>query len=55
MTAPTNPGLKVRLIQTNKINPGPAMDWDRGIEGARALLDPPAPRPRRYPTGKGWG
>jgi len=25
-------------IQTNKIDPGPALDWDRLVDGARALL-----------------
>jgi N-acetylmuramoyl-L-alanine amidase len=27
-------------IQTNKIDPGPAFQWERVIEGARALLEP---------------
>ena len=25
-------------IQTNKVDPGPAFDWDRVLEGARRLL-----------------
>ena len=25
-------------IQTNKVDPGPAMDWDRVIDGARKLM-----------------
>jgi N-acetylmuramoyl-L-alanine amidase len=41
-------------IQTNKTDPGPAMDWARLMNGARTLLEPPAPRVRRYPAGKGW-
>ena len=32
-------------IQANKLDPGPAMDWDRVINGARALNAPPAPKP----------
>ena len=27
-------------VQTNKIDPGPAMQWDKVIDGARALLEP---------------
>jgi N-acetyl-anhydromuramyl-L-alanine amidase AmpD len=39
-------------IQTNKVDPGPAMDWDQVIEGARKLINP-APA-RHLPAGKGW-
>lgn len=27
-------------VQKNKIDPGPAFDWDRVIDGARAIVDP---------------
>jgi N-acetylmuramoyl-L-alanine amidase len=37
-------------IQSNKVDPGPAMDWDRVIDGAQALMA--QPRPLR--AGKGW-
>ena len=30
-------------IQTNKIDPGPAFDWDRVVNGARSLRAQPAP------------
>ena len=39
-------------IQTNKVDPGPAMDWDRVIDGARALM--PSERVSHPPAGKGW-
>ncbi|TVR51005.1 MAG: N-acetylmuramoyl-L-alanine amidase [Puniceicoccaceae bacterium] len=32
-------------IQSNKIDPGPAFDWDRVLDGARELLQSPPPRP----------
>jgi N-acetyl-anhydromuramyl-L-alanine amidase AmpD len=41
-------------IQRNKTDPGPAMDWDRVIVGARKLLDGGARPVRRFPSGKGW-
>jgi hypothetical protein len=31
-------------VQANKIDPGPAFDWDRVVGGARDLLDEPGPR-----------
>jgi N-acetylmuramoyl-L-alanine amidase len=31
-------------IQTNKVDPGPAFQWDRVIDGARALLHEPKPK-----------
>lgn len=37
-------------IQKNKVDPGPAMDWDRVIGGARTLMQ--ESRPLR--SGKGW-
>lgn len=37
-------------IQTNKVDPGPAMDWDRVINGARTLMGEPSP----HRAGKGW-
>ncbi|RUL87091.1 peptidoglycan recognition protein family protein [Tautonia sociabilis] len=33
-------------VQTNKVDPGPAFQWDRVIEGARALMDPSPARER---------
>ncbi len=32
-------------IQENKTDPGPAFDWDRLIEDARRLINPPGPPP----------
>lgn len=37
-------------IQSNKVDPGPAMDWDRVINGARDLMASPAP----LQTGRRW-
>jgi N-acetyl-anhydromuramyl-L-alanine amidase AmpD len=37
-------------IQTNKTDPGPAMDWDRVIDGAQSLIRQPPP----LRSGKGW-
>lgn len=31
-------------VQRNKIDPGPAFQWDRVIHGARRLMGPPAPK-----------
>ena len=31
-------------VQKNKVDPGPAMDWDRVINGARRLLKAPEPK-----------
>ena len=28
-------------VQTNKTDPGPAFDWERVVQGARQLLEPP--------------
>lgn len=39
-------------IQTNKVDPGPAMDWDRVINGARALM--PSEKRQRHAAGRGW-
>ena len=39
-------------IQTNKVDPGPALDWDRVIGGARALM--PSKQSRYHSAGKGW-
>jgi N-acetyl-anhydromuramyl-L-alanine amidase AmpD len=41
-------------IQTNKVDPGPALDWPRVIGGARILLGlaPPSPRPLLSPRAK---
>ena len=39
-------------VQRNKVDPGPAMDWDQVIHGARTLIQPP-PSPR-LSAGKGW-
>jgi len=37
-------------IQTNKVDPGPAMDWDRVMIGAKSLMNESAP----LRSGKGW-
>ena len=37
-------------VQTNKIDPGPAFDWDRVITGARRALGLPDAAPTRPPA-----
>lgn len=37
-------------IQRNKVDPGPAMDWDRVIDGAQTLME----SPETLRAGKGW-
>ncbi|WP_169976858.1 peptidoglycan recognition protein family protein [Tautonia rosea] len=33
-------------VQTNKVDPGPAFQWDTVIDGARSLMNPPANDPK---------
>ena len=41
-------------IQRNKTDPGPAMDWDRVVNGARELVEDRRHSRPPLPPGRGW-